>query len=266
MAQGGEPMANDTIMITGASDGIGALYADRLAQRGHPLVLVARRAERLEHVAGRIRSASGGPVEVLVADLGGPADLARVEARLREDEAISGLVNNAGMAGEGPIAAAEPAVISALVSLNVLAVTRLTAAIAPRLARQGRGTIVNLGSVTSLMPDAFSSVYPATKAFVLAFSEALLAELGPLGVKVQCVLPGITRTAIWKDEQMSGLPSGMVMEVEDMVDAALAGLDMGETVTIPSLRDHAAYLAYVAARDELRPGLSLSTPAPRYRR
>ncbi|MFO1147521.1 MAG: SDR family oxidoreductase [Alsobacter sp.] len=258
-------MQDDTIMVTGASDGIGAVYADRLARRGHRLVLVARRTERLEQVADRIRSASRVAVEALVADLGSPADLARVEARLRDDETIAGLVNNAGMAGEGPIVSAEPALLTALVNLNVLAVTRLTAAIAPRLARQGRGTIINLGSVTSLMPGAFSSVYPATKAFVLAFTEALQAELRPKGVRVQCVLPGVTRTAIWSDEQMSRLPPGMVMEAQDMVDAALAGLDRGESVTIPSLPDIAVYQAYVATRDELRPGLSLSTPAPRYR-
>lgn len=257
-------MTQQTFLVTGASNGIGAVYADRLARRGHDLVLVARSADKLQALAERLRQETGVAVEVLAADLGKPGDLARVEKRLREDAAITGLVNNAGIAGEGPILTADPAHIDSMIALNVSAVTRLAAAIAPRLAARGAGTIVNITSVTALMPEAFTAVYPATKAFVLAFSEALQAELGPKGVHVQAVLPGITRTAIWEEERLAQIPAEMVMSVDDMVDAALAGLDLGERITIPSLPDNADFERFLAARGALRPNLSLRKPASRY--
>lgn len=257
-------MSNDTILITGASDGIGAVYADRLARRGANLILVARRAEKLAALAERLRAEAGVGVEVLAADLADAGDLARIEARLREDEAITGLVNNAGIAGEGRFVDADPAYLTGLINLNILAVTRLSAAIAPRLAARGAGTIINMTSITALMPDGFTATYPASKAFVLAFTEALLAELGPQGVRVQAVLPGITRTPIWTEEQLAGIPAHMVMDVEEMVDAALAGLDLGEAITIPALPDIAQLDAYLAARAALRPNLSLAHAAPRY--
>ncbi len=251
-------------LITGASSGIGEVYADRLARRGYDLVLVARSAAKLESLAERLRAEAGVQVDILPADLGNADDLAKVEARLRDDTAIDTLVNNAGIAGEGKFVDADPAYLTGLITLNVTAVTRLAAAISPRLASQGQGTIINITSVTALMPEAFTAVYPATKAFVLAFSEALQAELGPKGVKVQAVLPGVTRTAIWSEEQLHGLPPEMVMDVDDMVDAALAGLDQSEAITIPSLPDNADLDAYLKARLALRPNLSRNKPAARY--
>lgn len=257
-------MDKGTFLITGASDGIGAVYAERLARRGHGLVLVARRADRLEALAERLRGETGVPVRTLAADLATAEGLEAVEALLRSDAAITGLVNNAGIAGEGAFADAAPGHLTDLIGLNVLAVTRLAAAIAPRLAARGAGTIVNLSSVTALMPTQFTAVYPASKAFVLAFSEALQAELGPLGVRVQAVLPGITRTAIWDAERMASVPPEMVMDAAEMVDAALAGLDLGETITIPSLPDTAPLDALLSARDRLGPDLSRNHPAARY--
>ena len=257
-------MPKETFLITGASDGIGAVYADRLARRGHPLILVARRTDKLKALAERLTADTALPVDVITADLGKPEDLAEVEARLRTDSSVGGLVNNAGIAGEGSIVGADPARLSEMISLNVLAMTRLTAAVAPRLAANGSGTIINMSSVTALMPEAFSAVYPATKAYVLAFSEALQAELGPSGVRVQAVLPGITRTAIWDAETIAKFPVDMVMTAEDMVDAALAGFDLGEAISIPSLPDGTLLDDYLAARLTLRPGLSLRQPAERY--
>jgi short-subunit dehydrogenase len=257
-------MSNGTALVTGASTGIGATYADRLAKRGHNLILVARSADKLEALAERLRAETGVAVEILPADLSDPAGLATVEQRLRDDAGIAMLVNNAGIAGEGPIATADPALLTKMIDLNVTAVTRLAAAVAPRFAAQGNGTIVNITSVTALMPEAFTSVYPATKAFVLAFSEALTAELAPKGVRIQAVLPGITRTAIWEKESLAGIPPEMIMEVDEMVDAALAGLDLGEAVTIPALPDIADWDGFVATRTALRPGLSLAHAAKRY--
>ncbi|MFT4056054.1 MAG: SDR family oxidoreductase [Novosphingobium sp.] len=257
-------MTKGTFLITGASDGIGAVYADRLARRGHDLILVARRADRLEALATTLAAETGVKVETLSADLARAEDLARIEQRLREDATITGLVNNAGIAGESTFVGSDPAYLTGMIDLNVLAVTRLAAAIAPRLAETGSGTIINMTSVTALMPDGFTAVYPATKAYVLAFTEALNVELGAKGVRVQAVLPGITRTPIWTEEQLAGLPAEMVMDVDDMVDAALTGLDLGETITIPALPDNADLDAYLAARRALRPNLSRNRPAERY--
>lgn len=257
-------MTKETILITGASDGIGAVYADRFAKRGANLILVARRADKLADLANRLRAETGVEVEVLAADLANSNDLARIETRLREDAAITGLINNAGIAGETSIVEADPAHLTGMIDLNILAVTRLAAAIAPRLAAQGSGTIVNITSITALMPDGFTAVYPASKAYVLAFTEALQVELGAKGVRVQAVLPGITRTPIWDDAQLANIPAEMVMDVNDMVDAALKGLDLGEVVTIPALPDQTDYDAYLAARRALRPNLSRSQPAARY--
>jgi uncharacterized protein len=257
-------MTKQTFLITGASDGIGAVYADRLARRGHNLILVARRADKLADLADRLRRDTGVSVDVIAADLASPVDLSRVEARLRDDDAITGLINNAGIAGETSFVDADPAHLTTLINLNILAATRLAAAIAPRLAAKGSVAIINVSSVTALIPDGFTATYPASKAYVLAFSEALHVELGAKGVRVQAVLPGATRTPIWTEEQLASLPAEIVMDVDDMVDAALAGFDAGETVTIPALPDMADYDAYIAARAALRPNLSLAHPAPRY--
>lgn len=252
-------------LITGASSGIGEVYAERLARRGRNLVLVARSAKKLETLAERLRAEAGVTIETLSADLTDAADLALVEARLREDMDIDGLVNNAGIAGEGPIVGADPVYLTGMINLNIVAVTRLTAAIAPRLAANDGGTIINVTSVTALAPGGFTAVYPATKAFVLAFTEALQAELGPKGVRVQAVLPGVTRTPIWEEEQLSDLPAEMVMDAGEMVDAALTGLDLGEQITIPSLPDNADLEAFIAARAALQPNLSRDRAAARYR-
>lgn len=257
-------MTQNTFLITGASDGIGAVYAERLAKRGHDLILVARRAEKLKALAERLEKDHQIAVEVLAADLSRAEDLERVEARLREDRRITGLVNNAGIAGDGAITELDPAHVTTMINLNILAVTRLAAAIAPRLAADGKGTIINITSVTALMPAAFTAVYPATKAFVLAFTEALHAQLSPSGVRVQGVLPGITRTAIWEEERLDAIPAAMVMDAHEMVDAALAGLDLGETLTIPSLPDTADLENFLAARAALRPNLSNAHAASRY--
>ncbi len=258
-------MTQETFLVTGASDGIGAVYADRLARRGANLILVARRADKLTDLAERLQAETGVSVEVLAADLADARNLAQVEGRLRNDDSITGLVNNAGIAGEPGIVEADAGYLTRMIDLNVLALTRLAAAIAPRLVARGGGTIINVGSVTALMPAEFTPVYPATKAFVLAFSEALDAELGSRGVRVQAVLPGAVRTAIWDPATLASLPADRVMEVGDMVDAALTGLDLGEAVTIPSLPDNADWDGFIAARKALRPNLSHARPAERYR-
>lgn len=259
-------MAN-TYLITGASTGIGAVYADRLARRGHDLILVARDRAKLEALAARLVADTGVAVETLPADLGKSADLARVEARLRSDPAITGLVNNAGISGGGEIAMVDPDKLEAIIQLNATALTRLSAAAAAAFSARGAGTIVNIGSVTAFMAETFEPVYLASKAYVLAFSQALAAQLQPKGVRVQAVLPGITRTPIWDKAgaDVDAFPAEMVMEADDMVDAALAGLDLGELVTIPALPDFEDFQRLDDARLALGPNLSRSRPADRYR-
>lgn len=259
-------MVQEKTLITGASSGIGATYAERLTRRGHDLILVARDRARREALADRLHREAGSDVEVVAADLSQPADLARIEQRLRADAGITMLINNAGIAGAGPFASADPDRLEALIRLNVTAVTRLAAAAAPGFAARRTGTIVNLSSVTALMPESFEAVYLSTKAYVLAFSQALQRELGPSGVRVQAVLPGVTRTEIWERSGMKveAIPGEMIMEAGEMVDAALRGLDLGETVTIPSLPDAADWDAFTQARLRLGPNLSRNHAAGRY--
>ena len=222
-----------TVLVTGASSGIGAVYADRFARRGHDLVLVAPDEARLQTLAERLRRESGVAIAVLRADLTDPADLEIVEARLRDDARIGVLVNNAGATLFGGFAEQSPDAMARLVSLNVTAVTRLAAAVAPRFAAAAGGAIVNIASVVGLAPEYGAAVYGATKAFVLYLSRALAFELGPKGVYVQAVLPAAVRTEIWEraGRDVNAVPA--VMEVGDLVDAALVGFDRRETVAIP---------------------------------
>lgn len=253
-------------MITGASSGIGATYADRLARRGFDLLLVARDLPRLEAVAEHLREGSAATVHVVKADLTVAADLDHVAERLRTDPAISMLVNNAGMSAGGPLVGGDPQQIEAMIGLNVVAATRLAGAAASAFAARGQGTIVNIASVLALAPELFNGAYSATKAYLLNLSLALQQELGTRGVRVQAVLPGATRTEFWarSGTDLASLPPSMVMSVDEMVDAALAGLDLGEAVTIPSLPDLADWDAFTAMRLSLGPKLSLDHAAPRY--
>lgn len=253
-----------TALITGASSGIGAVYADRLARRGHDLILVARDRSRLEAVAQRLREQTGVRVETVIADLGQRADLAAVETQLRGDERIGILVNNAGVAVTGAMIVADPDRLEAMLQLNSIVPTRLALAAAEGFIAQQSGTIINIASVTALLPERFNGVYSGSKAYLINFSQALQEELRPHGVRVQAVLPGATRTAIW-GAAVDHLPKEMLMEVDEMVDAALAGLDQGELISIPSLPDPADWQAYTAARLHMAPRLSLSQAAPRYK-
>jgi short-subunit dehydrogenase len=261
------PPANRIALVTGASSGIGAVYADRLARRGHDLLLVARNATRLDTLATQLRAETGRMVETLIADLQQPQDVARVEQRLREDARIGMLVNNAGIAVAGAATDADPARLDAMVQLNTLAAMRLAIAAGTAFKSRGGGVLVNIASVLGLAPEMFNAVYAATKAFMLVLSQGLDAELRDSGVRVQAVLPGATRTAIWDSAGTSvdALPPGIVMEVDEMVDAALAGLDAGELVTIPSLPDAADWAKLDAARLSLGPNLSRNRAADRYR-
>jgi uncharacterized protein len=256
-----------TALVTGASSGIGAVYADRLARRGYDLILVARNAGKLRSLASQLTSETGRSVAVLPADLGDKAELAKVEAVLRDDQNITMLVNNAGTAAITPLLNSDVDQMEAMIALNITALTRLTYAAAPAFVARSAGRIVNIGSVVGVVPERLNGVYGATKAFVLALSQSLQHELADKGVRVQAVLPAATATDIWEKagRHHSQLPAGTVMSTEDMVDAALAGLDQGEIVTIPPLQDGDEWTRFEAARLALAPKFSNSAPAPRYR-
>jgi short-subunit dehydrogenase len=252
------------VLITGASSGIGAAYAERFARRGHDLVLVARDRARLESAADRLNRDHGVTVNILPADLTSPTERAVVEARLREDARIGVLINNAGAAAPSGFAGADLDAMERLISLNVLAVTRLAGAVAPRFVAEGRGDIVNISSVVALAPELMPGVYAATKSYVLTFSQSLQLELEPKGVYVQAVLPAATRTEIFQRSGLSDAIPGM-MAVEELVDAALVGFDRREAVTIPPLPEVGQWEAFAAARKAMAPSFRQEHPAARYR-
>jgi short-subunit dehydrogenase len=257
--------APPSVLITGASSGIGATYAERFARRGHALVLVARDKARMEVLAARLREETGVTIDVLQADLTKPDELAKVETRLRDDHRIGILVNNAGASLGGSFVEQATDDAARIVALNTTAFLRLASAVAPRLAQASDGAIINIGSVVGLAPEFGMTVYGATKAFVLFLSQGLSLELGPKGVYVQAVLPAATRTEIWERSgtDIDTLPA--LMEVDELVDAALAGFDRRETVTIPPLHDAGQWDAYQAARQAMLPGFAQAHAAERYR-
>jgi short-subunit dehydrogenase len=256
-----------TALITGASSGIGAIYADRLARRGYDLILVARNKARLDALAERLSDETGRAVEVVAADLGNKDDLGRVEKLLRTDASITTLVNNAGIGATAPLLASDIDKMEEMITLNVSALTRLTYAAVPGFVKRGTGAIINIASVVGIAPERLNGVYGGSKAFVLAFTLSLQNELADKNIRVQAVLPGATATDFWDiaGTPLEHVPSEIVMSAEDMVDAALAGFDLGEGVTIPSLPDATDWEAYEAARQKLIPNLSRSVPAARYR-
>jgi uncharacterized protein len=258
---------NGAALITGASSGVGAAYAERLARRGYDLTLVARNRRRLDALAARISDDTGRAVEVFVADLRKHEDLARVEAALKQDASLSMLVNTAEVGAVAPMMHSDVNRMEDMIKLNVVALMRLTYAAAPVFAARGHGAIVNISSVAAIAPEILNGVYGGTKAFVLTFSQSLHHEFADKGVRVQVVLPGATSTALWDTAGMpvSNLPAERIMPVGEMVDAALAGLDFGELVTIPSLPHIADWDALEAARLKLTPHLSRAHPAARYR-
>jgi uncharacterized protein len=253
-----------TVFITGASSGIGATYAERFARRGHDLMLVARDQSRLDTLAMRLQEEYQVAVEVLPADLTNPAELSALETRLRHDTRIGILINNAGMAQSGSFLEQSAAAIESQIALNVTALTRLAASIAPRLAQSGTGAIVNIGSVVGFAPEFGMSIYGATKAFVLFLSQGLAQELSSKGVYVQAVLPASTRTEIWQRAgiDINSLPE--VMEVGELVDAALVGFDRRELVTIPPLHVAERWDALDGARQGLLSDLRQTHAAERY--
>jgi uncharacterized protein len=255
-----------TALITGASSGIGAVYADRLARRGYDIILVARNRERLDELAARIESDTKALVGVLAADLTDEIDLRRVERSFGLDSSINLLVNNAGIGLIAPILDSNIDTMQRMIALNVTALTRLSYAAATEFVDRREGTIINIASGVAIVPEVLNGVYGASKSYVLGLSQALRQELEGTGVRMQVVMPGAVATDFWElaGKPVEDLPGDIVMSAEDVVDAALAGLDLGEFATIPSLPNIEEWNAFEAARVAFRSKISATQPARRY--
>jgi hypothetical protein len=254
-----------TALITGASTGIGAVYADRLAKRGYNLILVARNEERLKTLADRLSTETGRKAGVLVADLGNKADLGKVEATLRNDPSITMLVNNAGVGSVASILQADVEKMDDMIGLNITALTRLTYAVAPAFLVRGAGTIINIASVVGIAVEALNGVYSASKSYVISFGHSLQRDLADKGIRIQTVLPSATATEFWDIAGYSAQKTAAnTMSAEDLVDAALVGLDQGELVTIPGLHDGDAWNRWEADRPAISKKFGNSVPASRY--
>jgi hypothetical protein len=259
------PGLKGTALVTGASTGIGAVYADRLAKRGYDLILVARNAEKLSEIAARLKPA-GRTIETIPADLTEAVDVQRVAERLRSDPTITALINNAGMGSAGKLLDSNIDNLESMIYLNVTALTRLALAALPAFVARKNGLLINIASIVALAPERLNGTYSGTKAYVVNFTQALEKEVEGTGVTIQAVLPGATATPFWEKagRPIEQLPSEIVMSAEDMVDASLAGLDQHEVITIPALPNIADWETFEAARKALGPNLSRNKPAARY--
>ena len=254
-------------LVTGASSGIGAAYARALKARGERLILVARRADRLERLAGEL----GGAEWAVVL----PVDLAAEDAatRVRDEVARRGfavdlLVNNAGLGHTAPFAAQSPEVVRAMLHVNVRALVELTHALLPGMKQRGRGRIVNVASNAAFQAVPFLTVYAATKAFVLSFTEGLAEELRGSGIQVQALCPGLTRTEFL---DVAGTHDGLrvtrtpMLTAEDVVETSLDALDRRQLRVITGLANRLAVFAqrFVPASVPRRVAAELYRPTRR---
>src|SRR6266498_2256885 len=232
-------------LVTGASSGIGAAFAERLAQDGYDLIIVARRRERLESLAGQLQQNHHSNVDVIVADLSKSDDLRTVEKRVAEDTALEILVNNAGFGAYMPFVQLDPDKAEELINVQVLAVARLTRATLPGMIARGRGSIINVSSRLAFSGSMGSSqlpkraTYVGANAFINAFSQLVQSELEGTGVQVQALCPGVVRTEFHKrvGADPNRFPPEIVMSPEDVVNSSLAALKSGEVICIPALED-----------------------------
>lgn len=253
-------------VVTGASSGIGKVYADRFAKRGYDLLLVARRKDRLSELSKELQQKYGVKVDTLVADLTKKEDLEKVSTTIASNDKITVLVNNAGVAVVGPSAQIPIDDLDSQLDLNVRSVTHLSQAILPGFIKRNSGTLINIASVVAFFTLPISSSYSASKAHVLLYTMGLRDELANTGVRVQAVLPASTSTEIWdiSGVGLHNLNPETVMTAENLVDAALAGLDQGETVTLPSVEDYSLWEAFDGARLKLAQATQTKRPASRY--
>lgn len=261
------PTAVRKALITGASTGIGAVYARKLAERGYDVIIVARNAPRLEANASRIREKTGRTVEVVVADLSKSEEIVKLAERIGADASIACLVNNAGLSTEGGMLQGSLTDAADLIAVNITAPTLLSIAAAKAFAERGVGAVVNISSVTAFAPEMFDGAYSGSKNYLINLTISLAGKTKDAGVRFQAVLPGPTDTEMWTRGRVpeSVIPRSMIMNPEDLVEAALVGLDRGEVLTLPTVADESVWAGFEAARQGLRTSLAAGQPAPRYR-
>jgi hypothetical protein len=228
-------------LVTGASSGLGALFARELAKQGRPLVLVARRADRLEALAAELEQAHGVRASAIPADLTAPGAVETLVGRLRSDGVeVETLINNAGFGLRGALTEQPKARLLEMVDLNIRALVDLTCELTPAMKRAGRGGVLNVASTAAFQPGPYMAVYYASKAFVLSFSEALHEELRKDGVHVTCLCPGATETEFGAVSSMQDTPLFRLMaRPEPVVQAALRGLARNQAVVVPGLANAA---------------------------
>jgi short-subunit dehydrogenase len=241
-------------LITGASAGIGAEFAEQLAHDGYDLVLVARRKGRLETLSWRLKQEHDATVEVLPADLTAPDDLRRVEQHLAGDDRLELLINNAGFGGYMPFIELDPDTAEELIRLNVVAVTRLTRAALPGMVARHRGAIINVASVLGFSASAPASsplprraVYAACKSYIINFTELVAHELEGSGVQLQVLCPGRVDDTEFHEKVPGFDPANRPVSsqtAQGVVAASLTGLRRGELICIPGLDDPALIDAF----------------------
>ncbi len=262
----GQASSKGIAVVTGASSGIGKVYAARLAERGYDLLLVARRKDRLVSLSQQLQEQYSICAEFLVADLGSAADLKRIYERVSTDEQITLLLNNAGTASFAPATETPREIVDQIINVNTRAVTWLSLAVLPRFVRRNEGTLINIGSVLSFFNFPGTTPYSGSKADVMMFTLGLQKEIQGTNVRVQLVLPASIATEIWDVSGLGldALDPETVMTAEMCVDAALAGLDQGESVTLPSVEDAALWSEFDAARIRLFVASQTGRLATRY--
>ena len=230
-------------LITGASSGIGAAFARRLAAQGYDLILVARREERLRRLATDLQQQFNVRVETIVADLSNSVDVERLECRIAELPAIALLVNNAGFGVPGKFAEARLNKTMAMVDVHVVASTRLCYAALPGMIARLTGGIINVASIGGFIPRPQDAVYCATKAYLISFSEALQGELAGTGVQVQALCPGFVPTEFLDSPEyrqlaiQTKIPKWLWTPVDQTVDESLRTLNRAKVICIPGLRN-----------------------------
>lgn len=232
-----------TALITGASSGIGAAFAHKLASQGYDLILVARREAKLAQLAAALRQEFRVNVEVLAADLSQPADVARVETRIAGLTPLELLVNNAGFGVPGKFAEIPLERTLAMIDVHVLASTRLSRAALPGMMARDKGGLINVSSIGAFIPKPEDAVYCATKAYLVAFSQALQAELEDTGVQVQALCPGFVPTEFLDHPEYEALqakdkiPGWLWMSAEAVVEESLQSLKCGQVICIPGFKN-----------------------------
>jgi uncharacterized protein len=232
-----------TVLITGASSGIGAAFAHALAARQYNLVLVARREDRLISLARELQQRFPIQAEVLVTDLANPSGMEQVEKRLAISETLAILVNNAGFGIPGKFAVIPLEQHLAMIQVHVLASVRLCHAALPGMVARGHGAIINVSSIGAFMPKPEDATYCATKAYLKTFSQALHSELHGTGVQVQALCPGFTATEfldqpLYEQRHVKvSIPKGLWMAAEAVVAESLAALARDRVVCVPGLKN-----------------------------